>query len=458
MKVIHGSQRMRLRFLVGLCAAIVPTLAFPAWQIVSAEPGKRIEIDRTSIKRDENGKSLVLGRIVLEKPITDTKTSAAYRIIEALNRYDCAARTYSTVKRSYFKEEGDLLRAEEPKGVVEMPVRSGSLDDKLLREACRPKSGAESVAAASKTAEKVNEAAAELRQANEQMIQKAAKRETPPPAPPVPKPDPVTKPVATTAPVPAPTVTATRPRVARSHAAPERERRADADSHAHAKIHWSYEGEGGPERWGALKAEYSVCASGQRQSPIDISDGIGVDLEPIRFNYRPSQFRIVDNGHTVQVAVGGSSIMLLGKVYDLVQFHFHRPSEERVNGKAFDMVAHLVHKAEDGKLAVVAVLLEKGQENALIQTLWNNLPLEKNEEVTPPAVSIDLAQLLPENRNYYTYMGSLTTPPCSEGVLWLVLKQPKQLSAEQLGIFARLYKNNARPIQPGFSRIIKESR
>ena len=122
------------------------------------------------------------------------------------------------------------------------------------------------------------------------------------------------------------------------------------------------------------------------------------------------------------------------------------------------MVAHLVHKADDGQLAVVAVLLERGTENAFIQTLWNNMPLEKNLPVAPPTAIIDLNTLLPAARNYYTYMGSLTTPPCSEGVLWLVMKQPVQVSPDQINIFSRLYKNNARPIQPAAGRLIKEGR
>ncbi|WP_169795483.1 carbonic anhydrase, partial [Dechloromonas denitrificans] len=226
----------------------------------------------------------------------------------------------------------------------------------------------------------------------------------------------------------------------------------------HAHIHWDYEGAGGPENWSKLDPKNTTCAIGQRQSPIDIKDGIKVDLEPIKFNYRPSTFRIVDNGHTVQVAVGDSSISLTGKTYELVQFHFHRPSEEKINGQRFDMVVHLVHKSDEGQLAVVAVLLERGNENPFIQTLWNNLPLEKNLEVSPPGPIIDPMTLLPASRNYYTYMGSLTTPPCSEGVLWLVMKQPAQVSPDQINIFSRLYKNNARPIQPVAGRLIKEGR
>jgi carbonic anhydrase len=145
-----------------------------------------------------------------------------------------------------------------------------------------------------------------------------------------------------------------------------------------------------------------------------------------------------------------------GKRFDLLQFHFHRPSEERINGRQFDMVAHLVHKDAEGKLAVVAVLLDRGSAQPVIQTVWNALPLEKGEAVPAPT-QIDMNQLLPEDRRYYTYMGSLTTPPCSEGVLWMVMKQPVQLAAAQIGIFARLYPMNARPIQKVSGRMIKES-
>lgn len=227
----------------------------------------------------------------------------------------------------------------------------------------------------------------------------------------------------------------------------------------HRDIHWSYEGEGAPANWGKLRGDYATCAMGQRQSPIDIREGIKVDLEPIKFDYKPTQFRITNNGHTIQVDVGeGSSIRVMERQFQLLQFHFHRPSEERVNGKAFDMVAHLVHKDDDGKLAVIAVLLQKGSEHPLIQTLWNNMPLEQNQSVSPAAV-IDLNSLLPqESRAYYTYMGSLTTPPCTEDVLWMVMKQPVQVSPQQVSIFSRLYSNNARPVQPSNGRLIKETR
>jgi carbonic anhydrase len=222
--------------------------------------------------------------------------------------------------------------------------------------------------------------------------------------------------------------------------------------------HWSYGGDGGPEQWGQLKPEFATCATGSRQSPIDIRSGVKVDLEPIQFDYRPSPFGVIDNGHTIQVNVaGGNAIEVQGQRFDLVQFHFHRPSEERINGRQFDMVAHLVHKSPEGRLAVVAVLLDRGgPAQPLIQTVWNNLPLEKNVEVSVRG-DIDMNHLLPADRRYFTYMGSLTTPPCSEGVLWLVLQQPVPLAQDQIGVFSRLYPMNARPIQQASGRLIKQS-
>ena len=221
--------------------------------------------------------------------------------------------------------------------------------------------------------------------------------------------------------------------------------------------HWSYEGENGPAHWGTMNADWAKCGTGARQSPIDIRDGIKVELEPIAFDYHPSSFSVIDNGHTVQVNVSsGNFITILNRMYELQQFHFHRPSEERINGKGFEMVVHLVHKDVEGKLAVVAVLLERGKAQNTIQTIWNNLPLEKNEAMAPP-IAIDVADLLPQRRDYFTYMGSLTTPPCSEGVLWLVLKQPMQASPAQMALFSRLYPLNARPIQSSSGRVIKES-
>ena len=221
--------------------------------------------------------------------------------------------------------------------------------------------------------------------------------------------------------------------------------------------HWSYQGATGPQTWARLRPDFAACGNGQRQSPIDIREGFAVQLDPVEFAYQPSAFRVTDNGHTVQANLApGNSIGVLGRRYELVQFHFHRPSEERIDGRAFDMAVHLVHKDAEGRLAVVAVLLERGSHQPVVQAVWNNLPLERGEEQAA-RVTIDPSRLLPDDRRYFTYMGSLTTPPCSEGVLWMVLKQPVQLAPEQIELFARLYPMNARPVQPSAGRMIKES-
>ncbi len=495
---------MRLLTIAALLATLPWTaaLAAPTWQTISSEPGKRIELDRTSIKRDGNNVQ-AQARIVLEKELIDIRSGSGYRVIEAITRYDCGTRNANTVKRIFKKNETEVVREEELKG-NNLPVRTGTLDDKVLREVCRPPKESQA-----ELAEKANEAAGLLKLANEALLKKElAKPEQPAvikasdPAPVkevkevehavIPSIKPNLKAAAESGKIAAPPPPAPMPAAAPAHAAPTAKVAAPIKpstvvvynapapthkakkpaksqgymlelSHAepamqHARIHWDYEGEGGPENWSKLDPKNSSCAIGQRQSPIDIKDGIKVDLDPIKFNYRPSTFRTIDNGHTIQVEVGESSINLTGKNYELVQFHFHRPSEEKVNGQRFDMVVHLVHKSDDGQLAVVAVLLERGNENPFIQTLWNNLPLEKNIAVQPPTTMVDLNTLLPATRTYYTYMGSLTTPPCSEGVLWLVMKQPVQVSQDQINIFSRLYKNNARPIQPAAGRLIKEDR
>lgn len=229
--------------------------------------------------------------------------------------------------------------------------------------------------------------------------------------------------------------------------------RPGADGH---DLHWEYGGATGPDTWGSLKPEFQQCLLGKRQSPIDIRDGIRVQLENIQFDYRPTPFTVVDTGHTVQVNMQpGNSITVSGRRYELVQFHFHRPSEERINGRQYEMVAHLVHKDAEGRLAVVAVLMDQGKQHPMVQLVWNSLPLERNTEQASP-VQMDLNLMLPDERHYYTYMGSLTTPPCSEGVLWMVMKQPATMTREQIDIFARLYPMNARPIQSASGRLIKD--
>ncbi len=222
---------------------------------------------------------------------------------------------------------------------------------------------------------------------------------------------------------------------------------------------WSYEGEHGPTHWGEVKSDYAMCKTGKNQSPIDIKSAVKADLPPIQFAYQPAQLKLINNGHSIQVNYPeGSFITVGGKQYQLVQFHFHHPSEEKIKGKSFDMVAHLVHKNPDGNLAVVAVLIKRGKANDFIGNLWEYLPKEEGIEEFPANVTIDASGLLPAQRGYYTFTGSLTTPPCTEGVTWFVLKTPIEISSAQSNRFAHFYKNNARPVQPLEGRVVSESR
>jgi carbonic anhydrase len=226
----------------------------------------------------------------------------------------------------------------------------------------------------------------------------------------------------------------------------------------HAGHEWDYEGSKGPAKWGALKSDFSTCKLGLQQSPIDIRTTSKGALAPIAFDYAAAPLHIIDNGHTVQVNMApGGGMTVDGVRYELLQFHFHTPSEERIHGKSYPLVAHLVHKSAEGKLAVVALLFRTGKENPMLAKVFGALPTVKGEEQKHEDVSIDLASALPTTQGYYNFAGSLTTPPCSEEVNWFVLKTPVDMSAAQLGQFHRLYKHNARPVQPLHGRVVKES-
>jgi carbonic anhydrase len=226
------------------------------------------------------------------------------------------------------------------------------------------------------------------------------------------------------------------------------------------EVHWAYEGENGPQAWGKLKPEFNLCAIGKRQSPIAIKEDFTLQgpAEAIQFHYNPSTGTVVNNGHTIQVNLeGDNSITVRNSTYKLLQFHFHTPSEEVVNNKRAAMVAHLVHKNDEGQLAVVAVLLDRGEPNSLLNTVWTYMPLDTNDQVRMPAGAVNMNEILPADQRYYQYFGSLTTPPCTEGVLWLVIKQPLRISPEQFKIFSQQFPFNARPTQPVNGRPVREA-
>ena len=212
--------------------------------------------------------------------------------------------------------------------------------------------------------------------------------------------------------------------------------------------HWGYSGEEGPEHWAKLSAQYRGC-SGRNQSPIDLIGFTEAELEPIQFAYQAGGREILNNGRTIQVSYApGSSIRVDGKTFHLQQIHFHAPSEHRIEGEAFRMEGHLVHAETDGNLAVVALMFVEGEANAALSQAWAAMPRQPGQK-NPLAFPIAAEDLLPADRDYYRYSGSLTTPPCTEGVRWLVMKRQISASKEQIDQFVNIMgQPNNRPIQP----------
>jgi len=218
---------------------------------------------------------------------------------------------------------------------------------------------------------------------------------------------------------------------------------------------WGYSGANGPAHWGT---DYQDCKLGKQQSPIDIRGAKAAALPPIQFSYQAVPLKIVNNGHTIQVNVPSGSFITVGdKRYELVQFHFHHPAENELNGHRYPLELHLVHKGADGKLAVVGVLFAEGKANPVVAELWKYLPKEKDKENAPEGVTVDPTGFLPTHRAYYSFSGSLTTPPCSEDVSWLLLRTTGRVSKEEVSAFSAIYPNNSRPVQPLHARTVQMS-
>lgn len=227
--------------------------------------------------------------------------------------------------------------------------------------------------------------------------------------------------------------------------------------------HWTYEGEKGPRFWGKLDPLFSVCDKGRNQSPIDIGTTVPTSLPKLRADFSPAKLQIVhhehiadeiNNGHTIQINYTEGDTLTIGNTnYELIQFHFHSPSEHTVHGKHYPMEMHFVHKSPSGALAVVGVFIEQGAHNKAFDPIWENLPKQKGVESHFEHVHVDVDNLLPHNQQSYRYDGSLTTPPCSEVVQWIVMKSPIQLSKEQIRTFNAIIHGNNRPVQPIHHRV-----
>lgn len=558
---------MRRFFFFSFVFLATELMSAPVWQSILSDSNKRIELDSTSIVRQ--GESVeATGRVILTKPLIDSKTGAQYRIIEAATRYHCDKKSASTLKRIYKKNENEILR-EEVINVVELPVRSGTLDDKVLTEVCRfqdsrPGNKAQTTPQNPTTAKTQPPPSVTITPAEQNSTVNAEKNL-----------EPREKPTLETDETAAPTQDI-RPRFAKPKRTRAQERqkarqlqaqqdiaelqtvagklkvanekllseeRAKKESKAikktavqkplekktaaqasasndfwHKKVahnvaqkknipelsvsqktplskavelpktqipatsrvvtslpnksnkpsrasiaekthmDWAYGGRLGPSHWADLRPEYRICRNGLRQSPIDIRSSIKGDLPELVLQYQSSPFRLIDAGYTLRVLVENAGFLELGgEKWTLQSLEFRRPGEEMVQGVRSEMSLHLLHRAPSGKLLILAVPLQVGSENRAIQTLWNALPLERNETVNTTQF-IDFKELLPQSLAYYTYMGSLTVPPCTEGVQWVILKAHQTASYEQMRSFSFLFPDNARPLQADNARIVKESR
>ncbi len=223
--------------------------------------------------------------------------------------------------------------------------------------------------------------------------------------------------------------------------------------------HWSYGGKDGPAHWGDLSSAYAVCKAGHQQSPIDIGQTQQTGLAALEIHYAAAPLRVINNGHTIQVDyTPGSTMTLSGRQYELLQFHFHSPSENTVDGKHFEMEVHFVHKDKAGKLGVLGVFIEKGAPNPALARIWRHMPITAGGKAAPVGESVSGSDLLPPNQGYYRFVGSLTTPPCSEGVQWHVMKQPITASSGQIKAFLDVVGVNNRPVQKRNNRLVIDTK
>lgn len=499
-------------------ALIATAQAFAAaWQVVDTRAGVQTEIDLATAVRKDGTVTGWVQQTHSKKTATQTGAYFAYRTIKEQVRVNCAQQTSTLLMRGYFDDDGSEIASIKGNGETRT-VMPDTGEQRVLARLCNPtadfKPARQRVIAPAASATPVADGRymdGPPRSALKSGIirTKAEAPEAPPPAAAalakpvdkaaakpaekgeakmVDKAPAKTEPTATTSVEKSAAAAAHGPAMAQARAIahtpakPQESRQAvvarvmnvrtghaasaeasTARGHAGAthshEAHWTYEGENAPYRWGDLKADYATCKTGSRQSPIDIRNPLLSEVEPIQFNYEDVPLKVTNNGHTIQVDYAPGSFILYGGVrYELMQFHFHTPAEERINGRTFDMAAHLVHRSAQGRLAVVAVLFTVGREQATLQSVWAAMPGTRDRTRERLDVAINARQLLPADPTYYSYMGSLTTPPCTEGVQWLVMKTPVEISREQITHLTALYPMNARPLQANNDRVIKTGR
>lgn len=421
------------------------------WVTISRDGSREIQVDRASVIPSDAGTRIAWARMVMSP---EEAERAGYTAVLALNRFDCLNRGFLTVRRRYIDERNVVLREEEVIDQAMRPVASGGVDDRLWREICRPPSSSDLVSLAGE-ADRIAAALETLPSAKPVTVATAAPVPVAAAAPAVTGPaSSAPAPLASTAPAvaalpppppqpAAPPAPSSAPRVAPRYPLPD----------------WDYGDLHGPQQWGVMRPEWAACREGKRQSPIELQSGLVVQLEPVEFDYLPTLFRVIDTGRLLRIQTGaGLGARIRGERYELIYVEVHRPGQERVDGVVHDLSVDLHHRSADGRMAVVSIQFRAGTApNSVLTTLLSALPLERGAQYGPD-FSIDLRPLLPSDPAHFMYSGSLTSPPCTEGVLRVVMKQPMEVSWEQLGVISRLHPPSARPLQDGFDRRVLESR
>lgn len=387
-----------------------------SWQTVGQDRNRQVQLDRSSIRPSEDGSRIAWVRIVL--PGRDAE-SEGFAAIKALNRFDCTSRSITTVKRVYVDEQQNVVREEAIAQPLPVFITRNSVDERLWREVCRPPS------------------ADELRriagQANSLVATSVA-------------------PVAGDG----PSAESSNP-----VAAPARANRANSAGRSPAPVvrtgqGWQFDGPRGPQAWGKLQRDWAVCSTGRRQSPIDLQANHDEALTPLQFDYKATTYRVVNTGRYLRVDVPeGMGVNVRGQRYALTRVQIHHPVYEQVDGLRAEAAFHLHHRAPSGQRLIVAILLQaQGGEHPVLQAILNSAqqPGRGSQDMTTE--TIDWSALVPFLPAYYLYEGSLVTPPCTEGVLWVVMRQPGIMSAAQQTLLQMLHPVAGRPVQPENGRKI----
>jgi carbonic anhydrase len=446
---------MRKNVVVYLLLLISNMAVANTWVTLHQDANAKLLLDKQSIlQKDQLTRAWV--KVEYKSPqINIDSADKAYNLSKLLWYFDCGAQKSATSQVfQYMDDESVYSAAIDIKGAeFIVPVPESDLDI-AMRFVCagrkptvtKPAVNASPVVAKVKADKKVapKTESAEKPAEVKPEVAKAEPAKTEQTKPAVVKPE-VVKAEATKTETP-------KAETSKAEAAKDKTNKADAH-----EVHWAYEGKEGPENWGKLKSDFATCDSGRNQSPINIEETIDAPLKPLKGIQKNAVKEIFNNGHTVQANFKQGNMLLLDNVgYQMKQVHFHAPSENTIHGQSFPLEAHFVHADSKGNLAVIGVMFKEGAANAGLEKLWQQMPKEVSAPF-PLKAKVTASELMPDNRDYFRFSGSLTTPPCSEGVRWILLKTPMTASKAQIEAFEAAVKHhNNRPVQAMNGRVVVE--